>query len=464
MSKELTWKSFLDAIALNSSSSPSLKLSKGIVTAVSAAFPELSADDVTAAAVHLRNEFGDFEQARNHNFYSCSIAAVIEKSRLSRTEQPAAKRQKVAAAPAASPDEARVIAVRCSLSTAVPRTVAGPVHASMAEIASSDAAHHLVIGPPGSGKSFLMRCLAARWQPAAVVYVDGSCFPTEQAVALYILSKMGVDVGTLSCMRPDQLALEFGRALREMNAPLYLILDRFESLARIAPRTLYVLFDASHAKQIPLRLFAVSSRLEVESLLEKRVKSRFIHRQILVEPPSSSDSICRILSSYLGETRTIFNFDVFFGKAPIRQFIDMNMAWGRNMHFFMSWFEYLLARYPHLEAGHAQFLRSIAGCPPALTTNDLAVLCALCKEEELVSSVQRLEQALRPHVAGLTKRIVLASVERLVGLGMVDGVKKNRVCRLSAQWAVTGNPAAEVRHWISTVANIPTGLLQFAGL
>lgn len=56
---------------------------------------------------------------------------------------------------------------------------------------------------------------------------------------------------------------------------------------------LYNLFDVSQSAQAPICVVGVTCRIDVVQLLEKRVKSRFSHRQMFLHPDSKK--------TYLGD-------------------------------------------------------------------------------------------------------------------------------------------------------------------
>ncbi|XP_030064922.1 origin recognition complex subunit 4 isoform X2 [Microcaecilia unicolor] len=68
---------------------------------------------------------------------------------------------------------------------------------------------------------------------------------------------------------------------RTSSCPVLFILDEFDLFAHHKNQTLlYNLFDISQSAQTPVVVIGLSCRLDALELLEKRVKSRFSHRQI----------------------------------------------------------------------------------------------------------------------------------------------------------------------------------------
>uniref|UniRef100_A0A8C0NJB1 Origin recognition complex subunit 4 n=1 Tax=Canis lupus familiaris TaxID=9615 RepID=A0A8C0NJB1_CANLF len=68
---------------------------------------------------------------------------------------------------------------------------------------------------------------------------------------------------------------------RSSSCPVIFILDEFDLFTHHKNQTLlYNLFDISQSAQTPLAVIGLTCRLDILELLEKRVKSRFSHRQI----------------------------------------------------------------------------------------------------------------------------------------------------------------------------------------
>lgn len=80
---------------------------------------------------------------------------------------------------------------------------------------------------------------------------------------------------------------------------LIFIIDNFELFCAHHNQTLlYNLFDIAQLAQTPICILGMTSRLDVVELLEKRVKSRFSHRQIFLLPETENFNV-RILESLL---------------------------------------------------------------------------------------------------------------------------------------------------------------------
>ena len=88
------------------------------------------------------------------------------------------------------------------------------------------------------------------------------------------------------------------QALRGRNSsestPILFILEEFDLFAQHKNQTLlYNLFDIAQSGLTPMSVVGVTSRVDVIELLEKRVKSRFSHRQIFVcNKWTFSDYVC----------------------------------------------------------------------------------------------------------------------------------------------------------------------------
>lgn len=68
---------------------------------------------------------------------------------------------------------------------------------------------------------------------------------------------------------------------RTSSCPVIFVLDEFDLFTHHKNQTLlYNLFDISQSAQTPVAVIGLTCRLDILELLEKRVKSRFSHRQI----------------------------------------------------------------------------------------------------------------------------------------------------------------------------------------
>ncbi|XP_042235216.1 origin recognition complex subunit 4-like isoform X2 [Homarus americanus] len=77
---------------------------------------------------------------------------------------------------------------------------------------------------------------------------------------------------------------------KETSKPVIFILDEFDLFCHHRNQTLlYNLFDVAQSAQAPICVLGLTCRLDVIELLEKRVKSRFSHRQIHLFPEDKFD-------------------------------------------------------------------------------------------------------------------------------------------------------------------------------
>lgn len=77
---------------------------------------------------------------------------------------------------------------------------------------------------------------------------------------------------------------------KETSKPVIFLLDEFDLFCHHKNQTLlYNLFDVAQSAQAPLCVIGLTCRLDVLQMLEKRVKSRFSHRQIHLFPSDKFD-------------------------------------------------------------------------------------------------------------------------------------------------------------------------------
>ncbi|XP_008058064.1 origin recognition complex subunit 4 isoform X2 [Carlito syrichta] len=151
----------------------------------------------------------------------------------------------------------------------------------------------LIIGPRGSGKSMLINHALKELMDIEVsenvlqVHLNGLLQINDKIAIKEITRQLNLEnvVG-------DKVFGSFAENLsfllealkkgdRTSSCPVIFILDEFDLFAHHKNQTLlYNLFDISQSAQTPVAVIGLTCRLDILELLEKRVKSRFSHRQI----------------------------------------------------------------------------------------------------------------------------------------------------------------------------------------
>ncbi|CAN2389041.1 DNA replication origin binding [Pristimantis euphronides] len=152
----------------------------------------------------------------------------------------------------------------------------------------------LIIGPRGSGKSMLLHNALEEIfaekkmkENALQVQLNG-LLQTNDRIALKEITRQL----NLENVVGDRVFGSFAENLafllealktgdRASSCPVIFTLDEFDLFALHKNQTLlYNLFDVAQSAQAPVAVIGLTCRLDVMELLEKRVKSRFSHRQI----------------------------------------------------------------------------------------------------------------------------------------------------------------------------------------
>ncbi|XP_027691263.1 origin recognition complex subunit 4 isoform X1 [Vombatus ursinus] len=152
----------------------------------------------------------------------------------------------------------------------------------------------LIIGPRGSGKTMILNQALEELMEIKQVRENvlqvrlNGLLQTNDKIALKEITKqlclenvVGDKIfGTFSENLSFLLeALKKGD--RTSSCPVIFVLDEFDLFAHHKNQTLlYNLFDISQSAQTPVAVIGLTCRLDILELLEKRVKSRFSHRQI----------------------------------------------------------------------------------------------------------------------------------------------------------------------------------------
>jgi hypothetical protein len=112
------------------------------------------------------------------------------------------------------------------------------------------------------------------------------------------------------------------------------ILEEIDLFASHPRQTLlYNLFDIAQARKAPIAVIGVSSRVDVVDSLEKRVKSRFSHRQVHVSPPANRHLYWEICQ----EALTVREIDLRkFSKGQIHSEIEI-LGSDEGRDFLSKW-------------------------------------------------------------------------------------------------------------------------------
>lgn len=151
----------------------------------------------------------------------------------------------------------------------------------------------LVIGPRGSGKSMLLKSVLNELiekkdiQENLVQVLLNGLLQTDDKIALKEITRQLHLENTVgdkvfgSFAETLQFLLQALKSGSQSSKPILFVLEEFDLFAFHRNQTLlYNLFDIAQSAQTPVCVLGITCRLDVIELLEKRVKSRFSHRQL----------------------------------------------------------------------------------------------------------------------------------------------------------------------------------------
>ncbi|KAJ2850027.1 origin recognition complex subunit 4 [Coemansia brasiliensis] len=179
-------------------------------------------------------------------------------------------------------------------------------------VSSNEGNSALVLGPRGSGKSAIIdRCLdllkrqhgATSSAKYYVVRLNGFVH-TNDRLALRDIARQLLITQDLEHILIGSFADAFTYILNLLRSnfeesgavpPVVFVLEEFDLLAQHPKQSLlYTLFDIAQSHQTPIAVIGLTARIDVMDLLEKRVKSRFSHRQIYVRSVQTLEQFKRI--------------------------------------------------------------------------------------------------------------------------------------------------------------------------
>uniref|UniRef100_A0A8C2EHR7 Origin recognition complex subunit 4 n=1 Tax=Cyprinus carpio TaxID=7962 RepID=A0A8C2EHR7_CYPCA len=141
----------------------------------------------------------------------------------------------------------------------------------------------LIVGPRGSGKT-MVRIHEHHFNAAPVaglLQTDDKIALKEITRQLHLENVVGDKVFGSFAENLAFLLEALKKGDKSSSRPVLFVLDEFDLFAHHKNQTLlYNLLDVSQSAQTPVAVLGLTCRLDVLELLEKRVKSRFSHRQI----------------------------------------------------------------------------------------------------------------------------------------------------------------------------------------
>lgn len=170
----------------------------------------------------------------------------------------------------------------------------------------------LVVGAKGSGKSTLVRTALQQLESEydqgeyIVVHLNGFIQTDDRITLTEITRQLQLEdaVGNrLFSSFAENLAFILGAfkdATKHKLSPIIMVLEEFDLFTQHKNQTLlYNLFDITQASKAPLTVVGVTRRLDVMELFEKRVKSRFSHRQLYINNTCKFDHYHHFFIKYL---------------------------------------------------------------------------------------------------------------------------------------------------------------------
>ncbi|XP_029304958.1 origin recognition complex subunit 4-like [Cottoperca gobio] len=167
----------------------------------------------------------------------------------------------------------------------------------------------LIVGPRGAGKTMLLKCVlrdlleeTEAQTNLLQVHLNG-LLQTNDRIALQEITRqlhlenvVGDKVFGSFAENLAFLLEALKKGDRSSSRPVLFVLDEFDLFAHHKNQTLlYNLLDVSQSAQAPIAVVGTTCRLDVLELLEKRVKSRFSHRQIhLLNNPTFTQYLERV--------------------------------------------------------------------------------------------------------------------------------------------------------------------------
>ena len=226
----------------------------------------------------------------------------------------------------------------------------------------------LIIGPRGSGKTTLVEHAISEISDEVqetfhVIRLSGFICTDDKIALREIWRQLGQEIEELVLEDSDgprgiNYADALTRLLALLNHPAHrdeasekhvdensrkstkaviFVLDEFHLFASHTRQTLlYNLFDCAQTSSAPIAVLGLSTKLNLAEMLEKRVKSRFSQRQVVIGPPKTLQAFKELCSAALIPPYPSMSKPTFAAKLVQRQHVhdgeqaydDLRLAWA----------------------------------------------------------------------------------------------------------------------------------------
>jgi len=281
----------------------------------------------------------------------------------------------------------------------------------------------VVMGGPGSGKSTLVdqviASVAKEHNSAAdgvpcvgVVRLSGLLHGGDERAALRAISSQlcrnwGFRFSPSASFAENMAFLRsMLEELQRGHRSVVFVLDGFEAFLQRQKQTLvYNLLDVLHLSQAQAAIVGVTSRYDVVEMMEKRSRSRFSHRKVLLPSPSPAQA--------LAMAEAVCTLPATFQGAP-EGFREMFAA-GVRTTFAAPHVRALLEREAHVDRS-LHHVVGTARAALALLTPERPCLTPEHVEEALEQRRPRGRHAVIPTLSPL-EVVLLVAMQRLEGCG-----------------------------------------------
>ncbi|XP_057599947.1 origin recognition complex subunit 4 isoform X3 [Hippopotamus amphibius kiboko] len=334
----------------------------------------------------------------------------------------------------------------------------------------------LIIGPRGSGKTMLIN--HALKELMEVEEVSENVLQVHLNGLLQINDKIALKEITrqlnLENVVGDKVFGSFAENLsfllealkkgdRTSSCPVIFILDEFDLFAHHKNQTLlYNLFDISQSAQTPVAVIGLTCRLDILELLEKRVKSRFSHRQIHLMNSFGFPQYLKIFKEQLS-LPAVFPDKIFAEKwnENIQSLSeDRSVQEVLQKHFNVS---------KNLRSLHMLLMLALNRVTPAhpfMTAADLMEanqLCSMDSKANIVHEFQKFVQRKAHSVYNFEKPVVMKAFEHLQQLELIRPMERTSVnAQREYQLMKLLLDNTQIMNALQKYPNCPTDVRQWA--
>ncbi|KAL0483433.1 origin recognition complex subunit 4 [Acrasis kona] len=135
------------------------------------------------------------------------------------------------------------------------------------------------------------------------------------------------------------------------NYCLFFLMEEFHVITKFAKKTVYHIVDTAHVNKVNCVVIGVTPSITISDDIDRRIKSRFLHRQVYTFLPQNVKEVQQIIMYYMALPtnhpenikckETVFRC---LNDSSVKSILTRSLA-KSNVHFYFAWIKSLITTF-----------------------------------------------------------------------------------------------------------------------